>query len=152
MGSGPGNWASGEAHQLTEGAGDLPERVLHGGDIAGQHHRAGEAIEKTDLHRAGLGGDVAGDNRCFTGGNGKNADGGDRVRQTQLLNRSLPGLAMRCARVTCLPGTYSWIMRSVGVCGSIIPPSAVATAHRAVAGSLPGEPVILSRLRCRWPP
>ncbi len=46
MGSGPGNWASGEAHQLTEGAGDLPERVLHGGDIAGQHHRAGEAIEK----------------------------------------------------------------------------------------------------------
>ncbi len=67
MGSGPGNWASGEAHQLTEGAGDLPERVLHGGDIAGQHHRAGEAIEKTDLHRAGLGSDVAGDNRCFTG-------------------------------------------------------------------------------------
>ncbi len=92
MGSGPGNWASGEAHQLTEGAGDLPERVLHGGDIAGQHHRAGEAIEKTDLHRAGLGSDVAGDNRCFTGGNGKNADGGDRVRQTQLLNRSLPGI------------------------------------------------------------
>ena len=87
MGSGPGNWASGEAHQLTEGAGDLPERVLHGGDIAGQHHRAGEAIEKTDLHRAGLGGDVAGDNRCFTGGNGKNADGGDRVRQTQLFEQ-----------------------------------------------------------------
>ncbi len=61
MGSGPGNWTGGEAHQLTKGACDLPERVLHRGDIAGQHHRAGEAIEKADLHRARLGGDVAGD-------------------------------------------------------------------------------------------
>lgn len=152
MGSGPGNWASGEAHQLTEGAGDLPERVLHGGDIAGQHHRAGEAIEKTDLHRAGLGSDVAGDNRCFTGGNGKNADGGDRVRQTQLFEQIFARIGNEMRQSNLFARDILWIMRSVGVCGSIIPPSAVATAHRAVAGSLPGEPVILSRLRCRWPP
>ncbi|AAX65969.1 hypothetical protein SCH_2063 [Salmonella enterica subsp. enterica serovar Choleraesuis str. SC-B67] len=63
----PGDRASGELHHLAQCARHLLKGIFHGGNIAGQHHSAGKAVKKTNLHSAGFGGDIAGDNRRCSG-------------------------------------------------------------------------------------
>ncbi len=63
---------------ISPGARHLFGRHIHGGNIASQHHHAGKAVKKNNLHRAGFGSNIASDNRRLARRDGKDANRGNR--------------------------------------------------------------------------